>query len=236
MLVNNEQDFGCIVGCHEGYKYCTLEQKMLLSTVFAIWNLEYCNNWSCSKGWEWYTQANNHWWVVQFTWQGKGTMAFALYCAVNFPIYRCSKFKYCTPCMCLHLPIMGCHKDAFDIWSLEYCNNESCYKGPQIVLSLSVHVHDKEQCPLLCATHQLDKAWDWSSHTETEYFLQCTNNKQGIFGKIIFLLDDLKELHHSHLLWLVFEGSIPTFICFHSENFLWQVFMPCWNFDYTRLL
>ena len=25
---------------------------------------------------------------------------------------------------------------------------------------------------------------------------------------------------HSHLVWLVFEGSIPTYACFHSENFL----------------
>ena len=24
---------------------------------------------------------------------------------------------------------------------------------------------------------------------------------------------------HSHLVWLVFEGSIPTCACFHSENF-----------------
>ena len=32
------------------------------------------------------------------------------------------------------------------------------YCRPQIVLNLSVHMHDKEQCPLLCATHQLDKA------------------------------------------------------------------------------
>ena len=23
----------------------------------------------------------------------------------------------------------------------------------------------------------------------------------------------------SHLVWLVFEGSIPTYACFHSENF-----------------
>ena len=27
----------------------------ILTTVFAIWSLEYCNNQSCSKGWEWYT-------------------------------------------------------------------------------------------------------------------------------------------------------------------------------------
>ena len=24
---------------------------------------------------------------------------------------------------------------------------------------------------------------------------------------------------HSHFVWLVFEGSIPTCACFHSENF-----------------
>ena len=28
---------------------------------------------------------------------------------------------------------------------------------------------------------------------------------------------------HPNLVWLVFEGSIPTCICFHSENF----FMTC---------
>ena len=28
---------------------------------------------------------------------------------------------------------------------------------------------------------------------------------------------------HSHLVWLVFEASIPTCTCFHSENFLWLV-------------
>ena len=27
----------------------------------------------------------------------------------------------------------------------------------------------------------------------------------------------------SHLVWLVFEGSIPTCTCFHLENFLWLV-------------
>ena len=26
---------------------------------------------------------------------------------------------------------------------------------------------------------------------------------------------------HSHLVWLVFESSIPTCACFHSETFLW---------------
>ena len=26
---------------------------------------------------------------------------------------------------------------------------------------------------------------------------------------------------HSHLVWLVFEASIPTYACFHSETFLW---------------
>ena len=28
---------------------------------------------------------------------------------------------------------------------------------------------------------------------------------------------------HSHLVWLVFEASIPTCTCFSSENFLWLV-------------
>ena len=33
--------------------------------------------------------------------------------------------------------------------------------------------------------------------------------------------DGVKVLwYHSHFVWLVFEGSIPTCTCFHSENFL----------------
>ena len=31
-----------------------------------------------------------------------------------------------------------------------------------------------------------------------------------------------------HLVWLVFEGSIPTCACFHSENFFVTCF--CWIF------
>ena len=30
---------------------------------------------------------------------------------------------------------------------------------------------------------------------------------------------------HSHLVWLVFESSIPTCACFHSENILWLVYV-----------
>ena len=37
----------------------------------------------------------------------------------------------------------------------------------------------------------------------------------GIFGKTA----DVEIVCHSHLVWLVFEGSIPTCTCFHSENF-----------------
>ena len=32
---------------------------------------------------------------------------------------------------------------------------------------------------------------------------------------------------HSHLVWLVFEGSIPTCACFCSENFLWLYTVEC---------
>ena len=32
---------------------------------------------------------------------------------------------------------------------------------------------------------------------------------------------------HSHLVWLVFEGSIPTCTCFHSENFFVTCFCFC---------
>ena len=30
---------------------------------------------------------------------------------------------------------------------------------------------------------------------------------------------------HSHLVWLVFEASIPTCACFHSENFFCDLFL-----------
>ena len=37
--------------------------------------------------------------------------------------------------------------------------------------------------------------------------------------------DDVKVLWcHSHLVWLVFEGSIPTCACFHSENFFCDLY------------
>ena len=39
---------------------------------------------------------------------------------------------------------------------------------------------------------------------------------------------------HSHLVWLVFEGSIPTCACFHSENFF--VTCSCWVFFCCNLL
>ena len=35
---------------------------------------------------------------------------------------------------------------------------------------------------------------------------------------------------HSHLVWLVFEGSIPTCTCFHSENFF-----VTFTYNYTHL-
>ena len=35
----------------------------------------------------------------------------------------------------------------------------------------------------------------------------------------------------SHLVWLVFEGSIPTCACFHSENF----FVTCFCFFFFQL-
>ena len=37
---------------------------------------------------------------------------------------------------------------------------------------------------------------------------------------------------HSHLLWLVFEASIPTCTCFHSDNFFLLLFL---SFLYCRL-
>ena len=39
--------------------------------------------------------------------------------------------------------------------------------------------------------------------------------ENGIFGKTA---EDVEIVCHSHIVWLVFDGSIPTSICFHSEN------------------
>ena len=48
----------CIAGYHKDYKYCTLEPTDILTTVFAIWSLEYCNNQVALRA-ENGTQANN---------------------------------------------------------------------------------------------------------------------------------------------------------------------------------
>ena len=37
--------------------------------------------------------------------------------------------------------------------------------------------------------------------------------------------DGVKVLCHSHLVWLVFEGSSPTCTCFHSDNFYCELFL-----------
>ena len=41
--------------------------------------------------------------------------------------------------------------------------------------------------------------------------MACTRCRDGV--KVLWC--------HSHLVWLVFEGPIPTCTCFHAENFLW---------------
>ena len=47
--------------------------------------------------------------------------------------------------------------------------------------------------------------------------------------------DGVKSLWcHSHLVWLVFEGSIPTCACLHSENFF--VTCSCCLFYFGSLL
>ena len=40
-----------------------------------------------------------------------------------------------------------------------------------------------------------------------------------IVGKVAQDVGVKVLLCHSHLFWLVFEGSIPTHFCFSSENF-----------------
>ena len=46
-----------------------------------------------------------------------------------------------------------------------------------------------------------------------ESFVVCVVGKMAQDGvKVLWC--------HSHLVWLVFEASIPTCTCFHSENFL----------------
>ena len=43
--------------------------------------------------------------------------------------------------------------------------------------------------------------------------------------------------YHSHLVWLVFESSIPTSACFHSETFFTTLVLPytvqqhCYNYN-----
>ena len=44
---------------------------------------------------------------------------------------------------------------------------------------------------------------------------------------IVCLTSDDQLWCHSHLVWLVFEVSIPTCTCFPSENFLWLVIIVC---------
>ena len=41
----------------------------------------------------------------------------------------------------------------------------------------------------------------------------CTRYRDGV--KVLW--------YYSHLVWLVFEGSIPTYACLHSEN----IFLTC---------
>ena len=46
--------------------------------------------------------------------------------------------------------------------------------------------------------------------------LLCTQLTQGTVGKMAQTVEMVKVLWcHSHLVWLVFEGSIPTCTCFH---------------------
>ena len=114
---------------------------------------------SLYKGWKCHT-ARDSLWVLQFTWQGKGTTAFALYCV----FWLWTKYKLSSKFICctylaitawLSLGISNTHNHVtiFVIWSMEYCNNWSCWKcalycRPQIVNGCySKHAWQwKEQC------------------------------------------------------------------------------------------
>ena len=65
--------------------------------------------------------------------------------------------------------------------------------------------------------------WCWRIESIAMY----ANANTGVLvnhWRIVQCRDSVKVLWcHSYLVWLVFEGSITTCACFHSENFLWLV-------------
>ena len=83
-----------------GVEVFTLEQKIFqpLFLPSGAWSIEVTLK--AGNG----IHAINHWSVLQFTWQGKGTMPFGLYCASPWckqtsQSIGCSKFVSCTPCL-----------------------------------------------------------------------------------------------------------------------------------------
>ena len=69
---------------------------------------------------------------------------------ISLSSYHCSNFLCCTPCIGFALSIVGCHKDGFAIWNLEYCNNQSCYKEYEFYLVYVIGMNSaRSAVPLL---------------------------------------------------------------------------------------
>ena len=91
---------------HEGYIQVLYTWTLgVLSTAIAIWSLEYCNNnievaTRPGNG----THTTDSSWVLQFTWQDKRTMLFALYCSICCTVYKC--FVLRVSCLTINLDVM----------------------------------------------------------------------------------------------------------------------------------
>ena len=82
----------------------------------------------------------------------------------------------------------------------------------------ATHNMTHSPCTSTCTTHPLPKLALLRTQL-TQGIASCQNGTRCRDGvKVLWC--------HSHLVWLVFESSIPTCACFHSENFL----VTCSNF------
>ena len=85
----------------------------------------------------------------------------------------------------------------------------------------STHNITHSPCTSTCTTHP---AIPSQLPSTTLLCTQLTNTKHSWQNGTRFR-DGLNVLWcRSHLVWLVFEGSIPTCACFHSENFFVTLF------------
>ena len=76
--------------------------------------------------------------------------------------------------------------------------------------------HTHSPCTAICTTHP---AIPSQLPSTTLLCTQLTNTKHS-WQNGTRCRDGINVLWcRSHLVWLIFEGSIPTWACFHSENF-----------------